>query len=356
MTATDANASVPAPCTAPTEPGFEVTEQADGAEGGGRQARMHIDAPVRSLEMLDLQVAAGATEVYLGLAAAELNTLTFNAYAARRSEQPTQVSSAKLLRSLIAEAHTQGLTVNFSANASHLPQQLHQAFVDHVRTALDLGADRVIVANVGLLRALRAAGVTAPLVASGTMGVTTSAYAEWLARTFDVSRVVLPHSVTLGEAAVIARVPDVEVEVQVQTGAGLSCGRCTIWDDPQTSAAGLGCRAGYEVTTPSGQVLNDNAFLDGGTDCALCDVPGLVAAGVTALKIPGRESPNLRVNAKITQLYRRVLDKTNAGAALPRVIEQIDAIELLWQMAWVPRLCDQQRCRFRATPITSSYI
>jgi collagenase-like PrtC family protease len=225
-----------------------------------------------------------------------------------------------------------------------------------VRAAVDCGVDRVIVANVGLLDVLRRGGIDVPLIAAGNMGVTTVAYARWLGERFDITRIVTPHQITLDEVAAMCSLSGVDIEVQVQTGSGLLCGRCTLWDDPNGSGVGLGCRSGYEVVTPDGQTLTDVAFLDSGTDCAFCDVPALAAIGVRAFKIQGRESPYPRQNAKVTQLYRKALDDTRLHVPIAKTIEKIDRIELLWQMSWVPRLCDQQRCRFRDTPTQRAYI
>lgn len=338
------------PCTTPMA---GADEAAPSAPLTGDVA---LNVPVRSLEMLDLQIAAGADEIYLGLASDELATFTYNAYAVTRSDQPTQITSPALLRSIIKEAHRNDLTVNFSANAPHLPVELHQEYLSHVRAAVSSGVDRVIVANVGLLDVLQRGEITVPLIAAGNMGVTTVTYARWLTERFSVSRIVTPHQITLDEVTALCSLEGVDIEVQVQTGSGLMCGRCTIWDDPNGSGVGLGCRSGYEVITPGGEVRREVAFLDGGTDCALCDVPTLAAIGVRAFKIPGRESPNVRQNAKVTQMYRKALDGTRAGVPMLKTIEKIDRIELTWQMGWVPRLCDQQRCRFRDTPTQRSYI
>ena len=166
----------------------------------------------------------------------------------------------------------------------------------------------------------------------------------------------MPHAMTLDEIAAFVRIPGLEVEVQVQTGAGNSCGRCMMFDSSVKPEIGLGCRAGYTVYTPEGTTIESIQLLDGSTDCSLCDVGALMEIGIHAVKIPGRESPNMRTNAKITQMYRRVIKNTLAGKAMAVSIAEIDQVELMWQMNWVPRFCENQRCRFRDTPTTRSYI
>lgn len=318
-----------------------------------------LNAPVRSLEMLELQIEAGATEIYVGLGCDELKVLTFNARAQSSDEQPCQVSSPRLLKDLIQFAHEEKLSVNFSANIQHLPTAFHPAYVDHVKRAVDMGVDNIVVANMGLMKLLRASGIALPFTAAGYMNVGTVRLARYLGENFGVTRVTLPHAMALEEVSAFTRLPGIEIEIPVQTGAGNTCGRCMMSDSPVTPEIGLGCRAGYEVReggSPSPVSAKPMAFLDGSTDCSLCSVIELISAGVFAFKIPGRESPNLRVNAKMTQLYRKAIDDALSGKAISVTIQEIDRVELLWQMRWVPRFCNEKRCRFRETATTQSYV
>ncbi|MEV1330433.1 U32 family peptidase [Micromonospora costi] len=320
---------------------------------GRRPARpVGLDAPVRSLKMLELQIAAGATEVYLALQPPAGAPVSFDALPARRDGEPTHVPSPALLGELTTAAHTTGLRVHFCADAPVVPAAYEPAWRTHVEQGLAAGADSVVVGALPAVTWL-AGRTDVTLVAGGPMGISTVAYAAHLRDTYGVRRVVLPHTLTLGEVAAFCDLDGLEIETPVQTGGGLDCTRCRL---PDTPGIGLGCRAGYtggRGGDPSGDL---GAFLDGASDCALCDVPALVELGVDALQIPGRESPNLRQNAKITQMYRRAVDGHAAGTPITQVIEQIDRVELMWQMGWMPRLCDQRRCRFRDTPQQRAYV
>lgn len=301
-----------------------------------------LDAPVRSLKMLELQIKAGATEVYL--ASRPDAAVSFDSLPANRDGEPTQVSSTALLAELVAAAHEAGLAVHFCADAPVIRQEDETAYRRHVERAFDAGVDTVVAGSLTACAWLTGM----PVVAGGQMGVSTLGFAEHLRDTYGVRRVVLPHTLTLGEVAAFCRLDGLEIEAPVQTGAGLDCTRCRLQDIP---GVGLGCRAGF-----SGADGDLGAFLDGASDCALCDVPALIGIGVTALQIPGRESPNVRQNAKITQMYRRAIRGHAAGTPMTEVIEAIDKVELMWQMGWLPRLCDQQRCRFRDTPQQRAYV
>lgn len=296
------------------------------------------------MKMLELQIKAGATEVYAGLRSRA--PVSFDSLPANRDGEPTQVS-ATVLQEIITTAHGAGLRVHFCADAPVVGKEDEAAYRKHVESAVNAGADTVVVGSLPACAWL--ADDEVPLVAGGSLGVSTLGFAEYLRDSYGVHRVIVPHTLALGEVAAFCRLADLEIETPVQIGAGLDCTRCRLQDTP---GVGLGCRAGY--LDDSGVDLG--GFLDGASDCALCDVPALIDIGVTALYIPGRESPNERQNAKITQMYRRAVRGHAAGTPITKVIEEIDKVELMWQMGWLPRLCDQQRCRFRDTPQQRAFV
>lgn len=336
-----------APRTADQRPGNLADR---GAEARRTAA---LNAPVRSLKMLELQIAAGATEIYLALRAPEHVPVSFDALPANRDGEPTHVTSARMLKELAASAHRAGLRVHFAADAPVVPPTLEAAFGEHVDRAVDAGADTVIVGSLATCDWLARSRPDVVLVAGSAMGVSTITLAAHLRDVYGVQRIVLPHTVTLAEVAAFCALGGLDIEVPVQTGSGLDCTRCRIADTPNV---GLGCRAGYAGSHAGDPAADLGGFLDGASDCALCDVATLVELGVAALQIPGRESPNLRQNAKLTQLYRRAIRGHEQSVPITEVIVAIDRVELMWQMGWMPRLCEQHRCRFRETPQKRAFV
>ena len=116
------------------------------------------------------------------------------------------------------------------------------------------------------------------------MGVSTVTMGRHVAEQ-GAERIVLPHSLLLDEIALMVSNVDVQVETPVQTGAGLDCSRSRMSDLPDL---GLGSRAGWVVQDSAPEDPSVPGLLDGASDCGLCDVPGLVRAGVAALQLPGR--------------------------------------------------------------------
>ncbi|MFF7793445.1 U32 family peptidase [Streptomyces sp. NPDC007991] len=317
-------------------------------------ASVALDAPVRNLQMLELQVTGGATEIYLAHRPPAEAASSFDALPGKRDGDPTQVSNRRLLKEIIAQAHAAGMKVHLCADAPAVTAGDKDAFLAHVAQGIEAGADNVVVGALPAARWIADTHPDVPLVAGAPLGVSTVAYAKRLQEAYGVRRIVVPHATTLDEIAAFCALDGLEVEVPVQTGSGADCHHCRL---PDQQGSGLGCRAGYQGRSAAGDGTVDlGGFLDGGSDCALCDVPSLVALGVAALQIPGRESPIIRQNAKITQMYRRALDGVAKGWSTKQTIADIDRVELTWQMGWVPRMCEQQRCRFRDTARRRAHV
>lgn len=317
-------------------------------------ATVGLDAPVRNLQMLELQIAGGATEIYLAHRPPAEAGQSFDALPGKRDGDPTQVSNRRLLKELITQAHAADMRVHLCADAPAVAADAKKAFLAHVEQGLDAGADTVVVGSLPTARWVTDAHPGVPLVAGAHLGVTTVAYARHLQQTYGVTRIVVPHAATLDEIAAFCAVDGLEIEVPVQTGSGANCHQCRL---PDQRGSGLGCRAGYQTVSAPDKAAHDlGGFLDGASDCALCDVPSLVGLGVAALQIPGRESPIVRQNAKITQMYRRALNGVAKGWSTRQTIADIDRVELMWQMGWVPRMCEQQRCRFRDTAQRRAHV
>jgi collagenase-like PrtC family protease len=222
--------------------------------------------------------------------------------------------------------------------------------MDQERSEPRRGVVRVVVRTVMAVAML--VGTDVQVVAGAVMGVSTVRLARFV-EAEGAARLITPHELLLPEVASIIQACRLEVEVPIQTGFGIDPARSRLSDLP---GIGLGCRAGWACDDGSEDPPSGPGMLDGAGDCGLCDVPRLMGLGVAALQLPGRESPNLRQNAKVTQMYRRVLEGTRIGKPVSSIVAEIDRVELSWQMGWVPRLCEQQRCRFRETPQTKAYV
>ena len=190
--------------------------------GPGTPARPEILAPAGSMQALTAAVRCGADAVYLG----------GGGFNARRNAQNFDAAS---LREAAAFCHARGVKVHFTLNTLVRQDELPAALA-LAEEACAMGADALIVQDLGLARAVRAAAPDMPLHASTQLSCHTPAGVRELAA-LGFSRVVLAREMSREEIAACAG-QGAELEIFVH-GALCMCvsGQCLL-------SAMLGGRSG----------------------------------------------------------------------------------------------------------------
>jgi putative protease len=225
------------------------------------------------------------------------------------------------------------------------------------RRAIDdaarLGADAVILADLGLLAYAADRHPDLRRHLSVQASASNPAAIEFYARTFGVRRVVLPRVLTVAEIAALNRVISVETEVFVFGGLCVMAeGRCALssyatgrspnmngacspashvrYDDRgdqlvsrlgefTINAFAPGEPAGYP-TLCKGRFVADGEesylFEEPASLSTLALLPELAAAGVTALKIEGRQRGRAYV-AAVVRAFRAAVDALARGEPMP---------------------------------------
>jgi len=220
-----------------------------------------------------------------------------------------------------------------------------------VDDAVALGAHALILADLGLLAYAAERHPGQRLHLSVQAAASNAEYIQFLVEAFGISRAVLPRVLTIAEVAAISGKVGCETEVFVFGGlCVMEEGRCslssyatgrspnmqgvcspashvryrqvgdemvselgafTINRFPKGEAAGYPtlCKGRFVVDGEDGYIFEDPASLD-----VLSQVEQLRAAGVTALKIEGRQRGRAYV-AQVIREIRRVLDDAGAGAS-----------------------------------------
>ena len=302
---------------------------------------MKLVCPAGTPAALRAAVDAGAHAVYCGFAD-ETNARNFPGLNFSREEMAAGV----------AHAHARGAKVLVAINT--FPRAgseglWHLAVAD----AEAAGADAVILADLGLLahaaerhpRLRRHLSVQAAAANPDAINF----YAE----AFAVRRVVLPRVLTVEEIAAINREIDVETEVFVFGGLCVMAeGRCSLSsyatgrspnmngvcspashvayaEEGEELAARLGgftihrthkgapapyptlCKGCFASGDQTGHVFEDPVSLD-----ATRLIPALAKAGVSALKIEGRQRSRAYV-AEVVRSFRAAVEAQAAGRPLP---------------------------------------
>ncbi len=302
---------------------------------------MEIVCPAGTPASLRAAVKAGAHTIYCGFND-ETNARNFPGLNFDRGE----------MRDGIAFAHERGSQVLIAINT--FPRAGDEALWHRaVADAESCGADAVILADPGLLdyAARNHPGLRRHL--SVQAAAANADIINYYAKTFDVKRVVLPRVLSVPEIAAINAETEVETEVFVFGGLCVMAeGRCSL----SSYATGLSPNMNG-VCSPASHVeyLDDNGVLDarlGGytihrvekdepapypTLCKGCFsaqdqtghlfedpvslnaeqlIPQLQKAGVTALKIEGRQRSRSYV-AQVVRNFRAAVDALEAGQPMP---------------------------------------
>lgn len=296
--------------------------------------------PAGTPAALRTAVDAGADAVYCGLAN-ETNARNF----AGLNFTPD------LLAEGIAYARKRGRKVLLAVNSFATAPREHLWF-EAVDIAARLGADAVIVADIGVAAYAAREHPQLRLHLSVQAGASSPEAIRYYCSAFNVQRVVLPRILTVSEIAAIHREIPCEIEAFVFGNIGMMAeGRCSLTNyvtGVSTNMDGV-CSPAASVEYRDLPDGGKTASLDGiEIDCyaagehagypTICKgryvapvrpepyyafeeprslnlsslLPDLIAAGVTALKIEGRQRSRSYVQA-VVSAYRRAVDDIAAG-------------------------------------------
>jgi putative protease len=261
-------------------------------------------SPVGYWPQLKAAIEAGADAVYFGL----------KHFTARAKVGFTLEELPEVMRTL----HRRGVRGFVTFNTLIFEHELKEA----MRTAagiVEAGADALIVQDLGILRALRAMAPDVELHASTQMSIT-DAEGVRFALSYGADRVTLARELSIEEVRKIKEQTGATLEVFVH---GALCvaysGQCFSSEAWGGRSANRGqcaqaCRLPYELMVDGEQKpLGDARYLLSPGDLyTLRQIPEIMAAGASALKIEGRYKDAEYV-ALTTQSYRKAVDDAWAG-------------------------------------------
>jgi O2-independent ubiquinone biosynthesis protein UbiU len=298
---------------------------------------LELVCPAGTPAALEAAVDAGAHAVYVGFAN-ETNARNF----------PGLNFDAAELTAGIAYAHRRGarvfVAINTYARAGAL--KVWQQAVDSVA---ELGADAAIVADIGVAAYAATVHPELRLHLSVQAGASSAAAIRYYHEAFNIHRVVLPRILTVAEIAALNAAIPCETEVFVFGGLCVMAeGRCALssyctgqspnmngvcspashvsyrqdagdmvsrlgsftinrFVDSETAAYPTLCKGRFKIAGEAGYVFEDPVSLD-----AMKILPELAAAGVTGLKIEGRQRSRAYVRHVVSR-FRNALDAVAAG-------------------------------------------
>lgn len=254
-------------------------------------------APAGDMKCLYAAVAAGADAVYVG-------GKRFGARAFAKNFEVEELASA-------AEyCHLHGVKLYVTINTLIEDKEMAEA-IAYAAELYRIGVDALIVADVGLVSALRRHIPDFELHASTQMSVHNSRGASAAAE-LGVSRVVVARELSLSDIKSVVDNSPTEIEVFLH-GALCVChsGQCLF-------SSMIGGRSGNrgECAQPCRLPYNNGKYPLSLKDLSLADhIPALIDSGVASLKIEGRmKSPEYVFT--VTHAYRHMLDEYRGASRL----------------------------------------
>lgn len=316
-------------------------------------------APIDGPEQVPLVVGAGATELYCGYIPDDWRT-TYNRDGGpahpiqmslnRRESRHSNLTRLEELLAVVGSAHAKGVPVYITVNFAYYPDFTYPYMLDFCRHILGSGADGLIIADPGLISAVRESIGDDVKVILSTCTQVASAPAVELFRRLGVQRITFPRHIALAEIERITRaVPDIGYEVFILEGrctyddgncnilhcGGSFCMEELVWDIWRADGGEPSWEETTRLRTLQGEYrrwtypfANDlkNASAWRNMGCGICSLPFLLRrTGVTALKLAGRGIDNLQ-KLKSLWLLRKALNLARNGAGSADIRELVSQL------------------------------
>lgn len=252
---------------------------------------MEILAPAGSEESLIAAVQSGADAVYIG----------GRKFSARHSAKNF---SSEDMKRMIEYCHIRGTAVHVAANIL-IKEKETTEFIDYIGELNEIGADAVIIQDIGMATKVKKIFPDLPLHASTQMTAASLDAVEYLSK-IGFSRVVLSRELSFEEIEHICKNTKAEIEVFAH-GALCMCysGQCLMSSIIGGRSGNRGmcaqpCRLFYSAECGGKKT---NGYLLSPKDMSLIDeLARLESAGVASLKIEGRLKRSEYV-AAVTGIY-----------------------------------------------------
>ncbi|WP_292467910.1 U32 family peptidase [Methanolobus sp.] len=257
-------------------------------------------APAGNMESLIAAVENGADAVYLGI-----KDFSARAYAGNFTIEE--------FREALDFAHLRGVKVYVTMNTLIKDSEMKMA-LELMYTLDELGADAIIVQDMGLLTLARKMVPTLPVHASTQMTINNTEGVLFL-KEMDVKRIVLARELSRDKITEIKNQTGVEIEAFVH-GALCICysGQCLMSSMIGGRSGNRGhcaqpCRKQYRLLKDGMEVKTEGSYLLSPKDLNTSAIlPDLIKSGIDSLKIEGRMKRPEYV-AGVVNIYRRLIDR-----------------------------------------------
>ena len=262
--------------------------------------KVELLAPAKNLETAIAAINCGADAVYIGA----------SDFGARKNAP----NSLEDIKKLVEYAHLFNVRVHVTVNTILSDEELKDAII-LINKLYELGADAVIIQDMGLLKAAIDGKLPPIELHMSTQCDNRTVEKAKFFSDVGVSRVILARELSKGEIAEICKSVDCEIETFVHGALCVSySGQCYMSYANGGRSANRGecaqpCRKKYSLIDNKGKVLFDNKYLLSLKDFnASEDIKDLIDCGVKSFKIEGRLK-DINYVKNVVAYYNNLINK-----------------------------------------------
>lgn len=317
---------------------------------------MKILAPVSTFDSAKILIEAGAEEIYLGADDELFRSFSFTGRGKRSYTKEVILSSFQQLQEIVAYAHLRNVQVNFLCNYQFFcdgvfhEKEMKLYLAEYIEKAIDAGVDAIVVGDIGVLEFVAKQKYPVFLHASVYLKTINEMQLLYL-KEMGVKRTILSYHILMDEIKKFSQKNIMELEVIGYLGCSFYNGACSFLHDYgegilNNFQPGVSCKSKYKVWDDN-ETRTEKIF-DAESGCALCVLGELDKAGVTTLKIVGRER-SIKQTEQVIKLYSKFLEGYRQGKSYS---EMVNEIPLWWKRIW----CSHLRCKYRENNENYQYI
>lgn len=283
------------------EPAHEVQNPL-GTGNRLTELKPEVLAPAGREDVFHAVFEAGADAVYM-------SGKQFNMRRHRKDYHFTE----EQVKRLTGFAHDNGKKIYITVNSLVAETEI-RPLLEYLKHLEAIGVDAVIVQDFSVVNIVQENGISIPLHSSTMMNVNCADYAAFL-KSNGFTRVVTSRDITVEDVRKIGEEAKIETEYflhgdmcSVQSGQCYGSGIIFGKSSNRGQCMKL-CRWAYDMVTESnGQKIAEDAYLLATKDlCLLQQIPELVNAGISSLKIEGRMKSAEQLS-RIVSMYRHAVD------------------------------------------------
>ncbi len=270
-------------------------------------------APAGDMRALIAAVVNGADAVYLGA-----QTFSARGYASNFSEKEQEEA--------IDYAHLRGVKVYFTVNTLLKDEEVNSA-LKLLSRLREMGADAIIIQDLGLIFLVRKHMPDLPLHASTQMTLHNSEGVEFVKK-LGIKRVVLSRESSLENIKWIKEKSGIDIEIFIHGALCISySGQCLLSSLIGGRSGNRGycaqpCRKKYRLYCNGKYIITTGDYLLSPKDLnTSSNLGALIEAGIESFKIEGRMKRPEYV-AGVVRVYRRLLDRYAENPAAYYVSEE----------------------------------